>query len=239
VQRWIAPLVLCLAARPASAQTVAPVPRYRAGWWDVASVAVAGTAYLLPSALGLPKNGPSCVPCNPASLPGIDRWVVGPVSNSADIGSDVVLAGVAGLTAFVGLTGQTSDQLRGNFAMFANTASWTAAATEWVKVTVHRERPVLYTTGAAAAAADKDNEQSMPSMHAALAFAAATSYFVMSLREHLPHRKRNAALLYAGAVGVGVLRVAAAKHFPTDVLAGAALGSAMGWLGPTVHPIVH
>ncbi len=47
---------------------------------------------------------------------------------------------------------------------------------------------------------------------------------------------RNAALLYAGAVGVASLRVVAGKHFPTDVIAGAALGSGIGWLVPTIHP---
>src|SRR5437899_1567722 len=69
-----------------------------------------------------------------------------------------------------------------------------------------------------------------------LAFAAATSYLVLARRQHLPHRTRNAILLYAGAVGVSALRVAAGKHFPTDVAAGAALGSGIGWLSATVHP---
>src|SRR2546427_2994218 len=41
---------------------------------------------------------------------------------------------------------------------------------------------------------------------------------------------------YAGAVGVSALRVAAGKHFPTDVAAGAALGSGIGWLVATIHP---
>jgi membrane-associated phospholipid phosphatase len=57
----------------------------------------------------------------------------------------------------------------------------------------------------------------------------------MSRREHLPHRTRNVLLLYAGAVGVGALRVAAAKHFPTDVAGGALLGAGIGWLAPTIH----
>jgi len=43
-------------------------------------------------------------------------------------------------------------------------------------------------------------------------------------------------LLYAGALGVSVLRVAAGKHFPTDVLGGAALGTGIGWLVAKVHP---
>jgi len=30
--------------------------------------------------------------------------------------------------------------------------------------------------------------------------------------------------------------VFAGKHFPTDVLAGAVLGSGIGWLVPTIHP---
>src|SRR5437667_347521 len=51
----------------------------------------------------------------------------------------------------------------------------------------------------------------------------------------LPHRARNAVLLYAGAAGVAALRVIGGKHFPTDVMGGAALGSGIGWLTATVH----
>jgi membrane-associated phospholipid phosphatase len=58
----------------------------------------------------------------------------------------------------------------------------------------------------------------------------------MAQREHLPHRGRNAVVLYTGAVGVAVLRVAGGKHFPTDVIGGALLGSAIGWLAASVHP---
>jgi len=103
---------------------------------------------------------------------------------------------------------------------------------------IRRKRPVLYTSGAAAAVADRENQESLPSGHASLAFAAATSYLVLARRQHLPHRTRNAILLYAGAVGVSALRVAAGKHFPTDVAAGAALGSGIGWLVATIHPRV-
>lgn len=112
---------------------------------------------------------------------------------------------------------------------------WTAASTEWLKVLVRRKRPVLYTSDAAAAAGDPENQQSLPSAHASVAFAAATAYLVLARREHLRHRTRNALLLYAGAAAVSTLRVVAGKHFPTDVVAGAALGSGIGWLVPTVH----
>jgi membrane-associated phospholipid phosphatase len=54
-------------------------------------------------------------------------------------------------------------------------------------------------------------------------------------RERLSHRTRTALLLYGAALATGVLRVEAGKHFPTDVMGGAALGSALGWLAATIH----
>jgi membrane-associated phospholipid phosphatase len=230
-------LAISFPARSAPAQLApAPAIRYRAGWGDVVSVVAAGGLYFLPGAIGMPSGPPSCAPCDPATVPGIDRWAINPFSRPAELGSDVGL-GVVGVWAAVsGLRGLPAEQWHGNFAMFANAASWTAALGQWGKVLIRRKRPVLYTSGAAAAAPDRDNQQSMPGLHTAFAFAAATSYFVMAGREHLPHRARNSLLLYAGALGIGVLRVAAGKHFPTDIAAGATLGSLVGWLAATFHP---
>ena len=75
--------------------------------------------------------------------------------------------------------------------------------------------------------------------HAALAFAASTAYVVMAGRERLPHRTRNAVVLYAASLGVAALRVSAGHHFPTDVAGGAALGVGIGWLAARVHPTGH
>jgi membrane-associated phospholipid phosphatase len=228
-------LVVWLPTGPASAQTP-PVGTYHVSWWDAASISAGLALHLVPGALGLPEGPPSCVPCDPATLPGIDRGAVHPVSNSADVGSDVALLAVLGGTALAGLGSQPAEQWRGNLVVFANTASWTQAISEWLKVGVRRERPVMYTDDAAAAASVRSSQMSMPSGHAAMAFAAATSYFVISGRQHLPHRTRNVLLFYTGAVSVASLRVIAGKHFPTDVIAGAALGTGIGWLVPTIHP---
>jgi len=225
-------LALSLAGQASQAQT----DRYRATWWDAASFPAGALLYMTPSRLGMPRNAFACVPCDPATLLGIDRISVHPVSNRADIASDVALYVVAAGTAVVGLGHLSPPQWQGNFATFANTAIWSAAAAEWMKVLVHRSRPVMYTSSAAYATKVRSSQLSMPSGHTAIAFATATTYLVISGREHLAHRGRNSVFLYTTALSVGALRVAAGKHFPTDILVGALLGSAIGWFVPAVHP---
>lgn len=222
-----------LTAAPAAAQRAA-VP-YRTGWGDVAAIAVLGGLGLAPLAARLPHGAPDCAPCDPASLPAIDRGVVGVSSASAGTASDVLLIGVMGGAAVASIASAPGAQRTGNAVVLGETIAAAYAASGWLKVAVGRERPVMYTSDAAAAAGDSDNQRSFPSGHTTAAFAAATAYFVISGRQHLPHRTRNAVLLFGGATAVGALRVAAGSHFPTDVLAGAAVGAVLGWLIPTLH----
>ena len=231
MRRLAAALVLLAVSGP-SARGQAP---YSVGWGDAVSVVAAGIAAVIPHATKLPKAAPSCAPCDPASLRGIDRVALHTFSGSAGTTSGVLLVGVMGFAGVASFDGATPAQRRGRVAVFANSLAWTLAATDWMKVAVRRKRPVLYTAGATAAAADPNSQRSFPSGHASMAFAAATTYIVMAQREHLPHRGRNAALLYVGALGVSVLRVSAGKHFPTDVLGGAVLGTGIGWLTAKVH----
>ena len=233
MHRGLLAVFLVAALRPLMAQERPPA--YRVTWSDAASVSAAGILYVLPVALRLPHGAPSCAPCDPGTLPSVDRWALGSGSATGDVASDMILTGVAGFTAFAGLHGLPAHQWRGNFAVFANAVSWTAASTEWLKVIVHRKRAVLYTAAAVTAANDRESQLSFPSLHASLAFAAATSYLVIARRQHLPHWTRNTILLYVGALSVAALRVQSGNHFPTDVLAGAAVGSGIGWLVPMIH----
>ena len=229
-------LGLALLAAPAMGAAQQPAGRYQSGWGDLVALAVLAGVAVVPSAAGLPHGPPDCAPCDPATLWGIDRGVVGHATAWAGTASDVVVLGVMGGAALAALAGAPSEQRTGNAAVFGETIAAAYAATGWLKATVGRERPVLYTADAPAAADDPDNQRSFPSGHTAAAFGAAVSYLVVSERQHLPHRTRNTVLLFGGAVTVGALRVAAGRHFPTDVLAGAALGSLIGWLVPTLHP---
>ena len=228
-------LILVVPAPSLIAQRAA----YSAGWGDVATVGGGGLLALLPASLRLPHGPPPCAPCDPAGLWGIDRWAVHPVDSRAGRASDVLLLGVAGSAGLASVLGVPADRARGNAAVYLDAVSVTGATTGWLKVLVHRSRPVLYTADAVAAAGSHESRVSFPSGHTSLAFAAATSYAVLARRQQLPHATRNSVLLLLGAAGVGALRVAAHQHFPTDVLAGAALGSGIGWLVATVHPTTH
>jgi len=221
--------LVALAAASLPARGAAQSPVYRSGWTSWSVAAGAGALAALPSLLRLPRGAPSCAPCDPAKLAGIDRWVVSLDSRGAATGSSVVLLGVVG-------GGLLASKTRGNTAMLANAFAFTSLTVEWTKVFVHRNRPILYTAAAPSVAGDRDTQRSFPSGHTAAAFAVATAYAVMAQRQHLPHATRNEILLYAGAAGVGALRVAAGRHFVTDAIGGALLGTAVGWVTARVHP---
>lgn len=231
-------MAILLAWCYASAAPAAGQGPYRLTWWDAASVTGAGALAVLPAALALPHGLPSCAPCDPTSVPGIDRAGLRTFSGGAAKASNVLLAGLVGGAGFAVLRGIDPARARGNAAVLLNSLAWTAAATDWLKVIVHRNRPILYTAAAPGAASLRESRESFPSGHAAIAFSAATTYLVIAQREHRSHRARNALLLYGGATGVAMLRVAGGKHFPSDVAGGALLGSAVGWLVARVHPTV-
>jgi hypothetical protein len=94
--------------------------------------------------------------------------------------------------------------------------------TQLAKALIERERPVMYTDQAVAAARDVNNQRAMWSGHASMAFAFATGYVVNNPDQNLAPK---IAAMFAAA-GVGALRVAAHKHFLSDVVVGAIIGTA-------------
>jgi membrane-associated phospholipid phosphatase len=109
-----------------------------------------------------------------------------------------------------------------------------------LKTSVGRTRPFVYNPDAPLEEKLKpDARKSFPSGHTATAFVGAV--FLGTTHEKLyPGSSANpwvwtGSLL--GASAVGYLRYAAGKHYPTDILAGAAIGSLFGWLVPKLHEI--
>src|SRR5712692_6954335 len=142
MRRVVVVCVLCLAPGPALfAQSVV----YRVAWWDAASLGGAGVLALLADRSDLPHGPPPCAPCDPASLPAIDHAALHTFSGSAASASTVGVVGLVAATGLASVVGLPARQARGNAAVFATGIAWTTAATEWLKIAVHRSRPILYT----------------------------------------------------------------------------------------------
>ena len=107
-----------------------------------------------------------------------------------------------------------------------------------IKSTVKRTRPYMYTDKWDWDSVwDGDYSLSFPSGHTTDAFMGATflSYTFWKYYPDSKYRIPVIATSYTIAAATGFLRVASGNHFMTDVMAGAALGSAVGFLVPFVH----
>lgn len=115
-------------------------------------------------------------------------------------------------------------------------ANW---APDISKGTVDRVRPYLFNPRAPLdeKVEDSSARRSFYSGHTTLAFATAT-FSAAILSDYYPQTRwasRTGKGLLLTAVGVGCLRYAAGAHYPTDVLVGAVVGSAIGYLVPRLH----
>ena len=218
-------LLASLGSQSASAQRVDEAAVLSVG--QIASFAGAGLAFGAGALLDANTGLPDCAPCDPQAVPGFDRWIIRPPISGFSTASDVLILSLAAGT--LGHTVSREDGVR-RAVVGLETVAWTVGLTELSKAIVGRKRPVLYTADAPEAADNVTSQRSMPSGHTATAFALATSYWLNNDDVGLPPK----ILAVVGAVGVGVLRVAAAKHFPSDVVVGAVVGTAAGF---AVHHI--
>jgi membrane-associated phospholipid phosphatase len=227
------------AVQPLSAQQIAPpLPRYRVNLAP-AALSLGGTSAAWLAAQVWRDRLPyaTCSPCDATRLLGVDRAILGPVRGGPALASDVTLAlAVAGAGTLLASGNGSSDARAGDLAVFAQALSATGALAAWTKVAFHRPRPVRYAVGATAPL-DSGDGLSFPSGHASVAFAAAAAYASIQHRHGSGSGRTATALLVSAAATTAVLRVVARRHFPTDVMAGAALGGAVGWIVPAVYPM--
>jgi len=121
--------------------------------------------------------------------------------------------------------------------MLAETLGLAYSADALVKSLVTRYRPYAYSSPPPSDIGSGDIASSFPSRHATLAFASAVFAGTVfdSTHPDSPYR----ALVWGGglglAAGICALRIASGDHFPSDVVAGAALGAGIGFLVPYLH----
>ncbi len=185
---------------------------------------------------------PTCT-CLPSELPPIDRWLAGHRNDGVAIAADLTLAVGAGgfvslLVADLALSHHVWPEIVEDLTIVAEAVLLSGVTNQVTKLVARRPRPMIYgLTAGDPALSVLDNYLSFYSSHTSITFAAGMAVATIYARRH-PHDPARWAV-YAGAAAlgstVGALRIGSGRHFPTDVLVGAVLGTLAGVLVPLAH----
>lgn len=172
---------------------------------------------------------------------GIDALTPTTWNPALDPASDaLVYSTLAGGLLVAGLAARHSDDAVASTGVVLESFLITGLITDVVKVAVDRPRPYTWLEDPPPEVLDElatpDAFMSFPSGHtsfeASLSFSTA-SVLVAHGAPPLP-TWTGATILTAGT---GILRIASGRHYPTDVIAGAALGATVGLLVPALHRV--
>lgn len=176
--------------------------------------------------------------CDPATLNSFDRSFAGTWRPGWSTYSDVGLYALAGGAATFLLVDEGVLPGLNDMVVVAEAGFVATALPSMTTLATSRPRPFTY--GNKAPLADRTSggaTLSFISSHTSISFAVATSMFVAEKRLHpksaLPWVVLGVGL--ATATSVGTARVMAGQHFPTDVIAGAAIGASVGIVVASVH----
>ncbi len=232
---------------------------------DAAITGAAGIPALVLDLLVTPHRELEPIATGRPDTGAIDRVALDRYSPRAAIASDVLVGvlvasgpALAGVDAAWAAPRRTPRRFRVGAARWGSDAllqiealALTGLAVVVIKSAVARPRPYTALDVSDVPASDRgdlqddlakpDRSHSFPSGHTAFAFASATSLATLWTL-HAPRNARGrAAKATAWVVGlalattVGTLRVVAGKHYPSDVIAGAALGAGIGAAVPLAH----
>ncbi len=209
----------------------------------------------------LPDRVP--MPGDESDIGSFDRIALGRFEQAPKIASDVLLA-VAITSPFVyhaieaGVQRRGYSRIRGrgfiarygtDLVILAQTLSVNAFVTQILKTATRRSRPYTYMDPSEVPESDRQDlidsqtgtqaDWSFPSGHTSTAFAATTAGATLLTLELLGRSKWAIACAWVGGLGVSstiaVMRVAAGRHFPSDVVTSALLGMGIGVAVPLAH----
>ena len=179
------------------------------------------------------------------SVNGLDRTVIGNWSPTADGVSDALLVTKLffpfALNFLDVLLSRSEDGLIGfakDAAVLLETFAVTMMVSNLTKFSVRRLRPFAYGTDGTSLSQTGDNTfLSFFSGHTSITFSMATAYSFLFSKRH--PRSPWVLPVWLGthmmAAATAYLRVHAGKHFWSDVLVGATVGSLIGYLVPFLH----
>jgi len=179
---------------------------------------------------------------DPASVNWFDRGATRRWSPGAAKASDIMLYTTAVAPLGLLLTNQGERQPWTLGAMYLETMALQGGLTYLVKNLVTRTRPYVYNDDPDIPLSMKtkvDARWSFYSGHTSSAFA--SMVFLASVFEKLYPDSEARGWVWGGcmaaAATTGYLRYAAGRHYPTDILAGAAMGAFVGYLVPALHEL--
>ena len=220
---------------PSAATTSAPGSVYQLQpWMDGLLLASTTAAWVVLEAEGPSWVTPHC-PCAAADVPSFDRVALHWQSAAADTASTItevlaLLAPIAMDLVDVGL----SQAFLEDMVVYGEVLSISETLTAAAKYSFQRPRPYVYATTSTAVLHSPASYTSFLSGHASITFGALTT---LAMTESFRHGPTLWPWLVVAVLGtsVAVERVLAGQHFPSDVLAGAALGVGTGALVPLFH----
>jgi membrane-associated phospholipid phosphatase len=177
---------------------------------------------------------PSC-PCDPSHVNALDRHAIGNASEAADYLSDVTVGlAIAGpLIADAAVLGASKPLLEDG-VVFAETLVVSGALTTAAKYIAQRPLPRVYADGSSQLARSPGGYRSFYSGHTSIAFAALGAASMT-----IGYRYDSWFWPWVATVVIGTSvaaeRIAAGRHFYTDVIVGAAAGTIVGITVPWAH----
>jgi len=156
------------------------------------------------------------------------------IANASDVLINAVVASPLAL-----LAGEhVRDDWETFFVMYAEVIALAAILPAYGKATVQRPRPYTYNPNVPMESkTTSDAKKSFFSRHTSMAFASAV--FLSTAYDDYYPDSRSSPYVWAGSLlaasAVGYMRFASGEHFPTDIITGAVVGSAVGFLIPWLH----
>lgn len=176
-------------------------------------------------------------------LNAFDRSAVSMNDRKSDIASDVLTYSLAGVPLIFFADRSLNRSLPNSFTylvMYAESVLIANGISRTVKTVFQRNRPYVYNDSLSLKdRTTSDWNLSFPSNHTVNAFNAAV--FVSTVFTFTYPDSKWVPVVWSvslsAAAAAGILRITAGEHYPTDVIAGAVLGSLTGLFIPLLHKI--
>ena len=179
---------------------------------------------------------------DPKLLLGMDRSATRKWSPASGKLSDFLMYSAALAPLSLSLTDRGSPEAKTLTFMHVETLLINGGATYLLKNLFRRTRPFVYNQDPRipdSLRMSRTARRSFPSGHTSTAFA--SMVFMATVYGQMYPESETKNWVWAGCLATagvtGYMRYSAGYHFPTDILAGAALGAFTGWLVPQLHEV--